>query len=357
MLHLKPTRVLQLVILSLLSAVRVLSADVVTLTDGSRLVGTIKGLSQGKLTLETDFAGTLELDASKIDSIEAVEPVNVALASGDRFVGTVQPNPQGEGFVVKSKYADIPVRAADVQAIWPKGEPSPEQREQEAAAAQRDEELWSASLEAGGVLKEGNTDTLDGHFRLELRRKTESDLLRFYARGDYGETDDVRNTSEVKGGFDYELDLGKRFSWYAGIELENDEFENLDLRSTVKTGLGYHWVKKEKFDLKTRAGFGYVHESFKNGMTDDKAVLDLGLFLRWDIATWAQLTHDASYQPSFDDSADYRMVFDSAVTMPLGDSDVWKFKVGMTNQYDSMPEPGVERLDNTYYSAIVFEIK
>jgi putative salt-induced outer membrane protein YdiY len=331
-------------------------ADSVTLSDGSILFGTVKGLAGGKLTLETDFAGSLEIDATKIRSIKTEQPINVALASGDRLVGAIEPNQAGDGFVVKTKHADVPIKSADVQDIWTKDGKSPEQTTLEAEIAKH-QAKWSATIEAGAVMKEGNTDSLTAHGAFELRRAGAEDMLKFYLRAGYAEQDDVRNQNEIIGGVDYEAWFTERWSWYTRLELEYDEFENLDLRTTAAAGLGYHWLKQEKLDLKTRAGVGYVHEAFSNGVTDDKGIIDLGLAFRWDIVDYVRFTHDANYSPSFDGIEDYRLRFDSAFTFPLGDSDRWKFKVGMLNEYDSMPEPGVERLDNTYYTSFVLDVK
>ena len=44
-------------------------ADVVTTTDGSRIVGTVEKVAGGKLIIMTDIAGRLESDAPKVTGI------------------------------------------------------------------------------------------------------------------------------------------------------------------------------------------------------------------------------------------------------------------------------------------------
>ncbi len=331
-------------------------ADSVTLSDGSILFGTVKELGDGKLMLDTEFAGLLEIDAAKIMSIKTDQPINVALSTGDRLVGAIEPNEAGDGFIVKTKFADVPITSADVQDMWTAGSKSPEQTTLEAVIAKQQSQ-WGATIEAGGVMKEGNTDSLNFRGAFELRRATDDDLLKFYIRASYAEQNDIRDTNEIIGGVDYEHWFAKPWSWYTRLELEYDEFENLDLRTTAAVGLGYQWLKRETLDLKTRAGVGYVHESFIDGRTDDKGIIDLGLAFRWDIVEHVRFTHDANFSPSFDGIEDYRLRFDSALTFPIGSSDMWKFKVGMLNEYDSMPDTGVERLDNTWYTSFVLDVK
>ena len=54
-------------------------ADVVELSDGSRLLGTVERWGDGKLILATQFAGTLEIDASLVVTIQTDQPVNVGI--------------------------------------------------------------------------------------------------------------------------------------------------------------------------------------------------------------------------------------------------------------------------------------
>ena len=128
-------KLLLLVTVLVLAGLRPAFADSVTLTDGSIVFGTVKGLGGGMLKLETEFAGLLEIDASKILSIKTEQPINVALSTGDRLVGAIEPNEAGDGFIVKTKFADVPITSADVQDIWTADGKIPEQTTLEAAIA------------------------------------------------------------------------------------------------------------------------------------------------------------------------------------------------------------------------------
>jgi putative salt-induced outer membrane protein YdiY len=333
-------------------------ADIVTLADGSRLVGSIEQLADGKLKLTTDFAGTLEIDAAKVVAIETDGAVNVGLATGDCLVGPMRPAPAGDGATVETAMGDVPVGMDNVKAIWPKDGKSPEVLAMEAAAEAKAPK-WSASLEAGANLTEGNTETLEARGRAELRRTTDVDLLKFYLSGDYGEQNDVRSIAEVKGGAYYEHVLGEQKRWFAygSTDAEYDEFENLDLRLLISVGGGYYWIREEDHELKTRAGIGYKHESFKNGVVEDDAMLDVGLDYRLDITPWLQLLHATTYYPTLSSLDDYRLVSDTGFLIPLGNSEVWKLKLGALYEYNAIPQPGFERLDQTYYGNIVVELK
>lgn len=338
-------------------------ADIVTLSDGSRLIGRVERLADGKLVLHTKFAGTIELDSTMITQIETDERVNVGMTSGDVLVGKVEWKPEVDRIVVQTEMGGIPILPEKIHAIWPEGEKNPEllALEQQMKKVESDilakQPKWSATFEAGFVMQEGNTDSVDFRGKGELRRKSETDLLRFYVSGEYGENDDVRDAAEVIGGAYYEYSFTPRFLWFARGELEYDEFENLDLRATISTGPGFYWIREEWHELKTAVGPGFRHESFMDGSSASEAILDASLNYRLDIVPWLRFTDDLSYTPTFDEFRDYRLVNDSAITIPLGDQDMWKLKFGVLLEYDSLPQPGVERLDRTYYANLVLEIK
>jgi putative salt-induced outer membrane protein YdiY len=349
-------RISTISLLLLTLAPTVVHGDVVTLTDGSRLVGTIQRLGDGKLVLTTKFAGKLEIDADKVVSLATEDKVNVALESGDRLVGPMAAEADDRS-VVQTVIGNLDIKLEDVTAIWPQGAKSPEQI---SAQKELDEKLgkWSFTAEAGLTAREGNTDRFDAMGRMLLERKSNKDLLQFYLRGQYSEANDERNVAEVIGGILYEHNLTDRLYWYVRNQAEYDEFESIDLRYTLTTGPGYYWIKKENHELKTWAGVGYLHESYRNGdESRDDAQAEVGVAYFVDVTEWMRFTHTTTWFPTFDSLRDYRLVSDTALLMPLGTSDMWKFKIGALYEYDPIPQAGRERLDETYYANILLELK
>jgi putative salt-induced outer membrane protein YdiY len=336
------------------------AGDTVVLTDGSRIVGTIERLSDGKLVITTAFAGTIEIDATLLQSLKTDRKINMAFASGDRLLGPVVWPDGPETPVIETGVGPITVAIEKVTAIWPEGADSPEvlaakaEAETKLAAVTPD---WSVTVEAGGTMTEGNTDTLTGMGKVEVLRKTSRDLLKFYLAAIYGEEDNARTQNEYKGGVLFEGNITDRWFWYARTELEFDEFEDIDLRATAAAGAGYYWIKEDDHELKTRGGLGYRHETFDDGSSEDAAIVDLGLDYRLDILTWAQFTHSTTYSPDIERWSDYRLTLDTAMAIPLADSEKWKLKFGIQNKYNSHPAPGIDRLDNLYYANIVVGIK
>jgi putative salt-induced outer membrane protein len=334
-------------------------ADEVLITDGSRIVGTIERLDDQKLILLTDFAGKLEIARAKVVSVRTETPVNVAFASGDRLVGPVRWAQDPEQPVVDTALGPIAVAPSAITAVWPVGAESPETV---AAAVEAERQVarykpkWTATLEGGATRTEGNTDTLVGRGRFDLNRKTEIDLLSFYAQADYAEENKSRTRNEYLAGSRYQSAITERWYWYARSELEFDEFEDLDLRATMAAGLGYYWIKQTAHEFKTELGAGYRHEAYENGDTSDDMILDLAGHYRLDLADWVRFTHSTVYSPNIEEFSDYRLRLDTAFLFPL-EKEYLSIKVGMKNEYNSRPQPGRDRLDNTYYASVVLIIK
>ncbi len=335
------------------------AGDVVFTSDGSRIVGRIEQVAEGRLIITTEIAGRLEIDTAKVTAIDVDRPVNVQFESGDRLVGTMESKDGQARGVMHTALGDITIDTGGMTALWPEGTEDPAVVAVRRKAEEEKDELrpkWSVTLEAGGVLKEGNTDTLDARGRFDVKRRTSDELLEFFLAADYSEQADRRTRNEYRGGIRYENSVTNRNYWYTRIELEFDEFEDLDLRSIAAAGTGYYWLKQPDHELKTSLGLGYRHESFDSGTTTDAAVIDLGLNYDVELAPWVQFTHASIYSPDIEEFADYRLALDTAIVFPLK-HEAWKLKVGMRNEYNSTPPRGIERLDNTWYANVVLTLR
>lgn len=337
-----------------LAAATTATGDTLVLVDGSTLVGDVGRMTGANVTIVTEFAGELSIDAAKVVSLSTDDTVNVGLVSGDRLVGPISRN--DFGLVVQTRMGEIPIAVKDIEGVWPRGEPSPQEQAIE-EKAQAKIGKWSATVEAGGLYTEGNTEQLNARGKIVVQKKSDVELIQFYASGEYAEQSKVRSASEAKAGMRYEYLFTDRLFGYVAQEVEYDEFENLELRYTFSIGPGYYWIKKPNHELKTFVGAGLLHETFIDGFSRTDAQLEVGVDYMVDLTEWMKLTHMARYYPTFDSVRDYRLVFDTAVKMPIASSDIWSLKFGALYEYDPIPRPGFESLDQTYYANIAMDIK
>ena len=69
--------------------------DVIVTKSGSKIVGTIKGIDGGKITVATDFAGEIVIDQGQVDQLSTDEPVFVSLNSGAAYSGKLTGSANG----------------------------------------------------------------------------------------------------------------------------------------------------------------------------------------------------------------------------------------------------------------------
>lgn len=75
--------------------------DVVTLTNGDRFTGEIKGVAQEALELDTDAAGTLKLEWTHVESLTSSFDYEVEMTTGERYFGSLSsPGQPGELLIV-----------------------------------------------------------------------------------------------------------------------------------------------------------------------------------------------------------------------------------------------------------------
>ncbi len=316
--------------------------DVIELDNGSKIVGQIENILKGKLEIKTDFAGKLTIDMARVVSLSSKTPLLINLTSGNRLYGTIHHDK--EKTRIDTPDGSISLKKGALVAAWQKGQPDP-------LEPKRRKWKYAAGFDISG--RTGNTERTSVGGRVKAKLEGPKDHLLFYLRGTYAREDGDKTDDEIIGGIDFEAMIDKQQSWYARVELENDDIEELDLRSTAAAGYGYYFFKRSDHVLRGRAGLMYRHESYSIGDDNSTAGLDLGLYHMYKFDDWGKLITDIVYTPSFEDFGDYRVFHESAFEVPLARSDIWKLKFGVTNEYNSDPVADKERLDTTYFSRLV----
>ncbi|MDX1682012.1 MAG: DUF481 domain-containing protein, partial [Phycisphaeraceae bacterium] len=354
---------------------------------GSRLHGEITRWVEDEVVIETGFAGKITVDPAQVRGITTETPRAVNLSTGDRVVGRLVWSAEEGQRLVETTFGDVQLDDVSLTAVHAVGEAEAtgkgevsteaanevvrEEADRRVAEARETyekkvEELkaeqakwrnpWSATLQIGGSGTSGNKDTMNVRGRFEARREMPDDRLTLYLRGQYAESEGDKTANELIGGANLEVDISERWFTWGTLQLEHDEFEQLDLRATGTAGLGRFWIERPDQVLKTHAGLGFEHESFEDGESNTEPVAELGLAYKQKVNDWLDFSHEATYEPVLGDPLnEYRLEFETAGEIPIAGDKPWKLRLGVTNEYDSMPQPGVDRLDTTYFLDLVLE--
>ena len=200
------------------------------------------------LTFKTEYGGDLKIDWGQVERITATKSMKVKVpgarkdAATDFFLGG------HELRHVMELGSDGPIAMSDVKGINVEHIPH------------------EGTFTLGGNHTSGNTNTraLSAIGRVTLQAHRQRLYLETkYNYGDANGRETARNaTAQYK--YDYFLsDKDKFFLNTFGL-FEHDEFQNLELRTTLGAGLGYQFFNTGRTMLSGSAGLGYVAEDYTN---------------------------------------------------------------------------------------------
>lgn len=329
-----------------------LAADRIELADGSVLMGKELSVEAGKFKIKTTFAGTLEIAQDKVKSFSTDEPVNILLTGGTPVLSEVESADGG----IKIKMANSPdiVATGKIYEIWRKDSDSPEVRKLKAITAGKVRH-WSYEAAVAIAGRTGVADKFSADVGLKATLANDTDKLVLTATAQRSTDNGVETANHLLGSADYSSYDSAGNGWYAKTLLEQDRIQLLDLRSSTAVGLGHKLIKNKQEDLEVRAGLVYLYEKYDNGTNFESPGLDLAILHSYTFTT-SKLTNMIDYTPAFKEFSNYRIHHESAFEIPLAAS-MWKWKIGVANDYNSRPPAGVKHLDTTYFSSLLLTWK
>jgi hypothetical protein len=316
-------------------------ADTVEIKNGARIIGKVTKIEGGSVVVSTDFAGTLIIKQSEVASLATDAPIAVRLASGTRFDGRVTAG-QGGSIQIAGSDGTISTTVDKVAASWAAGKVDP--------AVDR-HWTYEASVDVSG--KTGNKEQVGTAGEVRAVLKTTQDTLQFYSAYNRQISDGAKAADQFKAGLDYANNFAGRYSWYVRDEGGFDRVKDVELYNIAAAGAGFDIIKKPLQTMTGRLGLSYRYEGYKNPLTADvkSAGLDVGLNNEMQFGD-SKLVTRLAYVPAFDDFSAYRATHESYYQIPLTNPN-WKLRIGVSNDYNSKPPPGVDRLDTAYFTRLV----
>ena len=71
-------------------------SDIVQVTNGDRITGTVNGLDRGQLAFGTDAAGTMSIAWTEVVRLTSTQNLDVELSSGERYSGPISSPSDGQ---------------------------------------------------------------------------------------------------------------------------------------------------------------------------------------------------------------------------------------------------------------------
>lgn len=321
-------------------------ADDIYLKGGSHIVGTITGIADdGKLLIKTEFAGEIAIPQDAIQGIQTEDEKGIKLESDVVLSGRLVFR-DGKQHLVTGD-AEIEVSPNGIAAF---GDPAK-------LSDPSNNVNWSGRAEFGLILEMGNTERLDVDAKVQTTREREMDRLKLSLRAEYTEENDSKTTNEALGEATYEYDIGERLFVFGQTQLEFDEFEDLDLRTVASGGVGLFLIDTERQTLKIRFGLGYQYQRFNDAVVTHDGLVQLSYDYKLDVRGWFQFISEMDFFANATDTRDWRFEAENAIEVPISSAEKWKLRLGLRNEYDNEPQPGVDSLDTTVFSALVYDWK
>jgi putative salt-induced outer membrane protein YdiY len=318
------------------------AADTVHLRDGSLIHGTVTSIDGATVAVKTVFAGDLHVLLKEITGITTDGEQAVTLKGGGVYTGRMQLVDGQQQILQKDGPAVIDVAGlAKVVPVPPADAPKPPAN-------------WTGRLELALKGDRGNSNNLEAAVGITTTRTDALNRLTLTLRGQFEESDNVIDKNEAFGQLHYERDLSERLFFFTRLDLEYDKFESVDLRSRLAAGLGRFLIRTPRQDLKILGAFGYEYERFNDGSTVGTPLTGGGYIYRLAVRDWLRLDSMMISYVSLTDIGDWRLDADNAAEVPLSNKEKWKLRLGVRNEFDAKPLPGIDSLDTNFYLSLVY---
>lgn len=237
--------------------------DVVTLKNGDRFTGAIKGVAQESLELDTEAAGTIKVEWPHIASITSSFDYEVEITTGERFFGSFEASVETGELRVVGDDGEHAIPLSEIFSITPIGRG-----------------FWkrlNGNVNFGFSYTQSNQAvqySLSATTHYQNRRYLGSGQLNSIFNTQKG----VDSTRQQSAGLRVTRKLKMVSGVYGVVQLQSNPDQGFNLRSVV--GGGYDWflVHRQNEHLIVNAGLVYDREQIVgSSQVDNSAEVNAGL--------------------------------------------------------------------------------
>jgi putative salt-induced outer membrane protein YdiY len=285
-----------------------LFADQVVLKNGDRLTGTIAKSDDKTLLIKTEFAGEVTVQWPAVQELNSTQPLHVTMANGITVAGPVTTT-DGSLEVRTATSGTVTVAKADVTALRNDAEQTTYDKSLHPGLLQG----WAGGANVGFALTAGNSDTRSLALAFTADRKTLHDEVSLYENTVYA-TNNAAGASPSttansnQAGARYARNLNPRLFAYVAADFQTNALQQLNLRSVLGGGLGFHAINTDRTTLDFLVGPNYTRENYDT-VTNSFAALSLGEELSHKLGASTLLTQKLYFFPNLSDTGQYRMAF------------------------------------------------
>jgi putative salt-induced outer membrane protein YdiY len=193
-------------------------------------------------------------------------------------------------------------------------------------------------------LQSGNTDRGGLTASAEASRRGDRDRFQMRFLYNIAEENGALTTRNVFGALEYDYFFTKRFYGLLALELLNDTFKDLNLRTVVGPGVGYQVWDDPKKTLALEAGVSYYSEDLKSHPDRRWFALRLAADFGYKFTDSLKFTDRLVLYPSLENLSDFTLRNEAALLTTIGAG--WSMKLADVTDYVSDPPSGTKSTDN-----------
>lgn len=176
--------------------------------------------------------------------------------------------------------------------------------------------------------------------------------LEFNATFDRAESDQELTAERYFAGIRGTRSLSSRWTVFAGLSGEKDEFAGFDLRTLLEAGATYQAIDSEKYFLSFDGALTYTDEDRLEPIPDESFMGALAaMHFVWNFSKTAKLAQDLNYYPNFDTSSDWRA--ESVTALQAAMTDTLALRLSYEMRYRNEPIGDAEDMDTTSKVSLV----
>jgi putative salt-induced outer membrane protein YdiY len=319
-----------------------LFADQVVLKNGDRLTGTIEKSDSKALVIKTEFAGEVTVQWPAIQEINSTQPLHVGLADGKTVVGPVKTS-DGNLEVNTAATGTVTTPTSAVVVIRNDAEEAAHEKTIHPSLSQG----WAGGINVGFALTRGNSQTKNLALAFTGDRKTLNDHLGLYLNSVYATNDapgavPATTANAIQSGIRFDRNITARLFGFVSGDFQTDALQDLNLRSVLGGGLGFHAIKSDRTTLDFLGGVNYTRENYST-FHRNFAALTLGEELSQKLGASTLLTQKLYFYPDLSDTGQYRGVFNLGTVTKISKWLGWQNAFG--DIYVTNPPAGKKQND------------
>ncbi len=325
----------------LVYGVAVAQQDKITFNNNDVVVGEIKGMSQGVLSIETDYSDSdFTINWEEINTITAETFFLITLSDGRRINGTISSVGKNQLNIISEEDGTIAVTFADIVFM-----------------DSVDKGFWSqayASVDFGfDMTKANNLRQMSARSNLGYRAETWSTNM-FYNAINTSQ-DSINAIKRNDAGIDFKYYFQRKWFSVASVNFFSNTEQKIDLRTNGKLGFGTYIIQTNHAYWNFSCGASFNVERYKESTEDRDSwegylATELNMFDTGDLS----LNSKFGAYPGITEKGRWRYDFNFDVKYDLPRD--FYIKTGLTYNFDNKPVTGASKDDYVFYTGFGWEL-